>query len=342
VPNLERTRQVGRSQAASIFWGLVSLFFTAAACYYFWKNHENETSADVLRDQVLTLQEQRDSLSSQRDKLQASISETETQLKTREDLIEEKETKLAEEETQAEAIAQQAQANTLQNEAETALIKKFNDTVRKLAQDDTDVVVREGRPVLRVPDSLLFAFGGTTLKPEGKALLNQIAQSISGQMGNFELRIATFTDSAESAGADGTTPTPVNLKPDPATTNAATATKPPLAPPPDRTPWDLTGARAAALEKYFHDDASLPFPNVIVVARGDFDPIVDSGADGHARNRRTEITIAPMPAPFHAPDANAAATTAKKDSGADKTDKKEKSTKSKKDKEKDKSDSHPN
>ncbi len=333
MPYLEKTRQVGRSQAASIFWGLVSLFFTAAACYYFWKNHENETSADVLRDQVLTLQEERDSLSSQRDKLQASISETETQLKTREDLIEEKETKVAEEETQAEAIAQQAQANTLQNEAETAVIKKFNDTARRLAKDDTDVVVREGRPVLRVPDSMLFAFGSTTLKPEGKALLGQIAQSLSGQMGDFELRIATFTDSAESAGVDGTTPTPVNLKPDPAA-KTAPDTKPPLAPPPDRTPWDLTGARAAAIEKYFHDDATLPFPNVIVLARGDFDPIVDSGADGHARNRRTEITVDPMPAPFHAPDADAGASTpaAKGDAGADKTDKKEKSSKSKKDK----------
>ncbi len=309
----------------------MSLFFTAAACYYFWKNHENETSANVLRDQVLTLQEDRDSLSSQRDKLQASISETETQLKTREDLIEEKETKLAEEETQAEAIAQQAQASTLQHEAEAAVIKKFNDTVRKLAKDDTDVVVRNGRPVLRVPDSMLFAFGGTTLKPEGKTLLAQITQPISGQMGNFELRIATFTDSAESAGVDGTTPTPVNLKPDPAVKTPPDS-KPPLAPPPDRTPWDLTGARAAAIEKYFHDDATLPFPNVIVLARGDFDPIVDSGADGHARNRRTEITIAPMPAPFQAPDAGAA--TAKENATADKPDKKEKTSKSKKDKDK--------
>ncbi len=331
MPYLERSRQVGRSQAVTIFWGLVSLFFTAAACYYFWENHQNEMSADVLRDQVLTLQEQRDSLSSQRDKLQASISETENQLKTREDLIEEKETKLAEEETQVEAISQQGQLSTLQNEAEAAVIKKFNDTVRKLAKDDTDVVVREGRPVLRVPDSALFAFGETALKPEGKALLSQITQSLNGQMTNFELRIETFTDSAESAGADGTTPTPVNLKPD-ATAKTPPAAKPSLSPPPDRTPWDLTGARAAAIAKYFHEDASLPFPNVVVVARGDFDPIVDSGAEGHARNRRTEITIVPTPAPFHPSDADTAATAKDDATAADKPDKKEKPGKSQKDK----------
>jgi flagellar motor protein MotB len=337
VPYQERTRQVGRSQAASIFWGLVSLFFTAAACYYFWKNHENELSADVLRDQVLTLQEDRDSLSSQRDKLQASISETETQLKTREDLIEEKEAKLASEETQVEAISQEGEASTLQNEAEAGVIKRFNDTVRKLAKDDTDVVVREGRPVLRVPDSLLFAFGDTTLKPEGKALLNQIGQALSGQMANFQLRIETFTDSAESAGIDDTTPTQVSLKPGDKV--KPPPPKPSLAPPPDRTPWELTGARAASIAKYFHDDASMPFPNVVVVARGDFDPIVESGMEGHARNRRTEITVLPMPAPFHPPDSGAVAkgdTTGADTS--DKPDKKENSAKSKKDK----GDSHSN
>jgi flagellar motor protein MotB len=331
----ETTRQVGRSQAVTIFWGLVSLFFTAAACYYFWENHENETSADVLRDQVMTLQEQRDSLSSQRDKLQASISETETQLKTREDLIEEKETKLAGQETQVEAVAQQAQLAALQNDAEAAVIKKFNDTARKLAKDDTDVVVREGRPVLRVPDSQLFTFGDAALKPEGKALLGQIVQALNGQMSTFELRIETFTDSAESAGADDATPTQVNLKPDPNAKPAPPA-KAPLAPPPDRTPWDLTGARAAALEKFFHEDGSLPFPSVIVVARGDSEPIVDSGKDGHARNRRTEITIAPMAAPFRGTDADSVPA-AKGDPGVataapEKTEKKDKPAKAKKDK----------
>lgn len=336
MPYQERTRQVGRSQAASIFWGLVSLFFTAAACYYFWKNHENETSANVLRDQVLTLQEERDSLSSQRDKLQASISETETQLKTREDLIEEKETKLASEETQVEAISQQGEASTLQNEAEAAVIKKFNDTVRKLAKDDTDVVVREGRPALRVPDSLLFTFGEAALKPEGKALLNQIGEALSGQMTNFQLRIETFTDSAESAGIDDTTPTQVSLKP--GDTAKPPAPKPSLAPPPDRTPWDLTGARAASIAKYFHDAGSVPFPNVVVIARGDFDPIVESGMEGHARNRRTEITVLPLPAPFHPPDTDTAPAVKGAAASPDKPDKKEKSAKSKKDK----GDSHSN
>ena len=75
-------------------------------------------------------------------------------------------------------------------------MKKFNDAVRKLVKDDEiDVVVRGGRPVLRVPISVFFAFGDTTLKPEGAAMLKQIAQALNGQLDNFELRIETFTDS---------------------------------------------------------------------------------------------------------------------------------------------------
>jgi flagellar motor protein MotB len=308
VAYVESSRRVGRSQAASIFWGLVSVCFAAAACYYYWNNHENETSASVLRDQVLTLQEERDSLSAQKDKLQSSISDSETQLKSREDFLQEKETRLAEEETRLEALDQKSQASAQAEAAQAAVIKKFNDTARKLAQNDTDVIVREGRPVLRVPDSALFSFGGAALKPEGKALLSQIAQPLNGQAGDFELRIETFTDVGELRPPDETAPpTAVNLngKTAPAAKTDPAKTPPPLAPPPDKTTWDLTGARAAAIARYFHDEGSLPFRSVVVVPRSDTDPIEAGSTEGHARNRRTEITLVPAPAPFHGTDAAA-------------------------------------
>ena len=50
------------------------------------------------------------------------------------------------------------------------------------ATDDTDVVVREGRPVLRVPSSLFFAFGETSLKPEGKTMLEIVADTVGNKM----------------------------------------------------------------------------------------------------------------------------------------------------------------
>ncbi len=164
-------------------------------------------------------------------------------------------------------------------------MKKFNDAVRKLVKDDqTDVVVRGGRPVLRVPASVFFPFGEATLKPEGKTLLTQIVQALDGQMDTFELRVETFTDGG------GEKPPSKDDAPKSDDKKA----------PPAPSPWELTGARAGALAKYLREQTPLPFQSVLVTPRGDFQPVV-SGGEGHARNRRVEITITPLPVPFHAP-----------------------------------------
>ena len=288
------TTRVGRSQGASIFWGLVSLFFATAACYFYWKDYETQPEINKLRDQVLALQDERESLNSEKDKLQAGIAEAAKQLETRQEFLQEKETELAEEETRIEALGSKTDSQTQTSQSQSATIKKFDDTVRKLAKsDDTDVVVREGRPVLRMPSSVFFAPGDSTLKLDGKAVLAQIARSLDGEMDNFEFRIETFTDpdgEALAPAPDAATPPAAGAKPD-------TADKVPA---PARVgSWDLTGARAAALARYFRDQSNLPFQNIVVTARGDSSPIVTGGKEGHARNRRIEFTVLPLPGPFH-------------------------------------------
>jgi chemotaxis protein MotB len=296
VAYLESTTRIGRSQGASIFWGLVSVFFAAAACYYYWENHKNETYANVQRDQVILLEEQTESLTSQKEKLQAGIGETESQLKTREEFLQDKETKLAGEESRLEALQKQMDSQSQQSQAQTAVVKKFNDTVRKLIKSpDTDVVLRGGRPVLRVPSSIFFDLGETNLKPDGKALLAEISKSLNGQLDAFELEIASYSDTEGEAPKNATTTDGSNgQKPDAA---AKTLPKPVYA-----SGWELTAVRAAVLSRYFRDETTLPFQNVVVTGRGDSDPIVPNAREGHARNRRIEITIAPLPPPFHTID----------------------------------------
>jgi outer membrane protein OmpA-like peptidoglycan-associated protein len=277
--------RVGRSQGASIFWGLISVCFAFAACFYYWKNVESEKNANQMRDQVLQLREENETLSSQKEHLEASKAETETQLKTREELIQEKEAQLAQEETALEGMGRQTQSQTQQNLAQVAMVKKFNEVIRKIGKDTPpDVVERAGRPVLRVPSADLFAPGDTTLKPEGKAELSQIVQAIGGQLDAFELRVVAYsdTDAEAQAGADA-------AKKDPSTDAHAAS-------------WALTAARATALSRFFRDQTQAPFLNVIVTGRGDAEPIVSNGADSHARNRRVEITVTPLPVPFHSPE----------------------------------------
>ena len=286
VAYLDGGPRVGRSQGASIFWGLVSVFFAAAACFYYWKNHENEINAAQLRDEVVNQRDQIDMLTSEKEKLQASKSEADAELKTRADFLQEKETKLAEEESRLDALGQQSLNQTQQSQGQAAVMKKFNDVIHKLGKDEaSDVVERGGRSVLRVPNAVLFAPGDATLKPDGKTLLNQVAQALNGQLVNFELRVVSYTDTDAEVDKPA-----ADAKPD-------TAPKPHYA-----TSWELTAARANAIALFCRDLTTLPFGNVLVIGRGDSEPIVPNSKDGHARNRRIEITVVPLPAPFHLPD----------------------------------------
>ncbi len=281
--------RIGRSQGASIFWGLISVCFAAGACYYYWKNTENKRDADQWHDQVMQLQDANDSLQAEKTHLQSSMADVENQIKAREDLVQEKETELATEELRVEGLGRQSATIAAQNQAQVAMVKKFNDVIRKLGgATPPDVVERAGRPVLRVPNAQLFAAGDATLTPDGKALLNQISQAIVGQMDTFELRVACYTDTdAEAA--------PGAAKKDPSDPQAHAAS------------WDLTAARATAVSHYFRDQTQLPFLNVIVTGRGDAEPIAANAGSDSARNRRVEITVAPLPVPFHATDADKSA-----------------------------------
>jgi flagellar motor protein MotB len=270
---------------------LISVCFAAAFCYYFFKNQTNERTADVMRDQVLQLQEQNDSLRAEKEHLQASMAEAENQIKAREDLVTEKENELAAEEMRVESLGHQGATNAAQNQAQVAVVRKFNDVIRKLGgPTPPDVVERFGRPVLRVPNSELFAPGDTALTPDGQTLLNQIAQAISGQMDNFELRVVCYTDATAEAANPPATP---GDSKDPATHQPS---------------WDLTAARAASVARFLHDQTPLPPLSVLVTARGDLEPLAANLPDERAHNRRVEITVAPLPVPFRSPDGNAYAT----------------------------------
>lgn len=280
--------RVGRSQGAVIFWGLVSAFFASAFCYYYLENRNNEEKNRTLVDQVMILQGERDSLTSERQKLESAASDSEKQMNDREQFLQEKETNLAQEESQIEAMGPTGQT---QQAAQAAGVKKFDDAVRKLAAQtpDADVTVRGGRPVLRVPSLFFFDPASDVLKPDGKTLLNAIAQAATGTASRFELRVETFTDSA------GETPAP------PAA-NAPAPAPPKTGPTKSVDAWTLTTGRAATIARYLRESSVMPFQNVIAVGRADFSPIDSGSKQGHARNRRVEFTIAPVPASFHAPE----------------------------------------
>jgi flagellar motor protein MotB len=283
---IDTPRRLGRSQGATLFWGLISVCFAAGACFYYYKSTENQRQSERWHDQVMQLQDQIETLKGEKSHMQDGLVEQETQVKAREDLVQEKESELAAAELQVEAMGRQNATIAAQNQAQVAMVKKFNEVIRALdGTTPPDVVERSGRPVLRVPNTQLFAPGETTLTPEGKTLLTQMAQGVAGQMDTFELRVVCYTDTD----AEAPTGTPRNGDD------------------PHGAAWALTAARATALSRFFRDETQLPILNVLVTARGDAEPIAPNAGEERVRNRRVEIAVTPLPVPFHAPDADKAA-----------------------------------
>ena len=269
---LEHGPRVGRSQGTNFFWGLVSVCFAAAACYYFWKNTENEVAANRFRNEVATLQEDQENLKAQKEKLQTSFTEREAQIKTHEDLLTEKESRLADEQSRLEALSQQVQGPGATTQGQMATIKKFGETLRKIAQEQGgEVVTRGGRPVLRIPNTAFFETAHSTLTPGGQALLGQIATALKGASETFELRVECFANStAEATSSVGDTPPVPGVFVD--------------------VSWALTASRSTAIASYLHDKSTLNWQNVLVVPRG------DTGA----KKPRLEITLAPVSPIFKA------------------------------------------
>jgi outer membrane protein OmpA-like peptidoglycan-associated protein len=277
--------RIGRSQGATLFWGLISVCFAAGACWFFWKNNENQRLSEKWQDQAMQLQDQIDKLQGQKTHLSNGLVEQQNQIKAREDFVQEKETELASEELRIEGLGRQNATIAAQNQAQVTMVRKFNDAIKKLGgATPPDVVDRSGRPVLRLPNAELFAQGDAVLTPDGKALLTQISQAIVGQMDTFELRVVCYTDT----GGEAT----VNAPKKDADEAHADA-------------WDLTSARATTLSRFFRDQSQLPFLNVTVSARGDAEPIAANAGDERVKNRRVEIGVTPLPVPFHSPDAAA-------------------------------------
>jgi flagellar motor protein MotB len=296
---LVKAPRVGRSQGAVIFWGLVSAFFASAFCYYYLENRNNEESSRKLAEEVRNLQDENDSLASEQRKAQAAAGDTEKQLTEREQFLQEKETSLAEEQSQIESAGSQTLNQSQLSQQQAAGVKHFDDTVRQIVarSPNADVVVRGGRPVLRLPSSVFFADGTAQLLPGGKADLDQVADAVRNPPNKFELRVETFTDAAgETPGAAA--PAPAN----PSRPNTGAPKTEETGPAIDA--WTLTAERAAAIAHYLRDRGTLPVQDVIAVGRAD-SPSIGPAKDGSSRSRRVEVTLAPVAASFHAPEPKA-------------------------------------
>lgn len=133
---------------------------------------------------------------------------------------------------------------------------------KQIDDGDLEVVVRNGRMVLLLPNDVLFDTGRTELKPAGKTALEAVATVIAS-MPNRQFQISGHTDNV-----------PIH--------NAQFASN-----------WELSAGRALRVVHFLVGEG-VKETNLSAAGYSEIDPIASNlSPDGRRKNRRTEITLQP-------------------------------------------------
>ena len=153
-----------------------------------------------------------------------------------------------------------------QKEAAEARLSTFKNLLAKLRSmidsGQLKVVIRDGRMIIALPNDILFESGKTSVKPEGKAALEKVAQVLA-TVPDRNFLVAGHTDDV-----------PIKTAQFPSN-------------------WELSTARAVEVVRFL---ISKGMTGKVLAAAGfaEFDPVVSNdGPANRAQNRRIEIVLQP-------------------------------------------------
>lgn len=140
------------------------------------------------------------------------------------------------------------------------LYQKVQATMARLKLDrEIELVKDRGAVILRVKDSILFAAGGATLKPEAHPVLAKVAELVRPLP--LSLRIEGHSDDTPTANGDFSN-------------------------------WDLSVARSIAVLKFLGKENLLPLDRMSSVGYGEQKPLVPNiTPENRAMNRRVEFVL---------------------------------------------------
>lgn len=150
--------------------------------------------------------------------------------------------------------------------AATARAALYRDVALKLKAmidaGDLQVVVRDGRMTLALPNDVLFDSGQIDIKSKGRDALKQVA-GVLQTLGKRHLQVAGHTDNV-----------PISTARFPSN-------------------WELSSGRALEVTRFLIGQG-LPSEVLSAAAYGEFDPVAGNGSpEGRTKNRRIEITLMP-------------------------------------------------
>jgi chemotaxis protein MotB len=159
--------------------------------------------------------------------------------------------------------ALQAKAANLEQEKEMVgqKAKSLEDEMRSdLESKDVTISKLQGKLTVNILDRVMFDSGEAIMKPDGEAVLRQVAAILAGHP-ELKIHVIGHTDNV------------------PIRTRFASN-------------WELSTARALAAVHFLTEKAGVDPRRVGVVGYGEYRPIADNSTEeGRARNRRIAITI---------------------------------------------------
>lgn len=264
------TSNLIRGQGVNIFWGGLSLFFAAAAVYYYWQYVENEQTARVLRDQEIMILRENTQLRAQVDKLQENLDQIDELIQNRNQEMREQAKNMAEAIDRVERAEKERSQLVDLHAKRVEAEKRIREALAKVKDIDVvEMVERNDEPVLRIENAALFEPGTMKLTPKALRTLQRIAQSVVDELDVNEIVIESFTDS------------------DPVTGTMAEKYA---------SNYDLAAARASVVGRFLIDRGGLPADRVLIASRGPNFPIMpNTTPELKAQNRRIEILLRPGP-----------------------------------------------
>ncbi len=163
-----------------------------------------------------------------------------------------------------QARMQQLQALIDQQKLATeALRSKIAEAMKGFTSDQLSVFTKNGRVYVSMQESLLFPSGSAVVNPKGKEALGTLAAALN-QNPDINVMVEGHTDS-------------VAIKTAKYEDN-----------------WALSVGRSTAITRILTTDYGVTPTRITATGRSQFEPIADNATpEGRARNRRTEIILAP-------------------------------------------------
>ncbi|MEO6070431.1 MAG: OmpA family protein [Chitinophagaceae bacterium] len=165
-------------------------------------------------------------------------------------------------EEEQKRLSQMRDLMNQQRQAIENLRKKMTDALVNFKSDELSVFVKNGKVYVSLQESLLFPSGSASVNPKGKDALGTLAQVLNGNP-DISVLIEGHTDSIPIKGRY-------------------------------EDNWALSTARATAIVRILTDTYKVDPTRVTASGRSKYEPVdTNETAEGRAKNRRTEIILAP-------------------------------------------------